>query len=254
MIYYFTGTGNSLWTARELGRKLKEPVESILHFKEEREVVCRDTVVGLVFPTYGGDLPWIAKEFLLKLELQPDCYVFVVMTSNNGKSGRAFRSVDQALAFFGAHLSAGFDLQMPGNCLKSTDEQNTDRLNRAPGQVEQIAEGVMEKKVNFCSDGSKAENGFVENSFCYGEHSFKRLTFMKNFQITKACNGCGICRSLCPTGNIAIRNGKAVHGDRCAACYACLHWCPSHAVLLKVPSLKHRKQYHHPEVALRELM
>ena len=45
-----------------------------------------------------SDLPWIVKEFLLKLTVNPDCYTFVVMTSNNGKSGNSFVSLSQALS------------------------------------------------------------------------------------------------------------------------------------------------------------
>ena len=73
---------------------------------------------------------------------------------------------------------------------------------------------------------------------------------MKRFKVTKACNGCGICAAVCPMGNIRIQDKKAVHGHVCAACYACLHWCPKHATLLRVPFLTHRPQYHHPEVTV----
>ncbi|MFR2879495.1 MAG: hypothetical protein ACLTC8_00135 [Lachnospiraceae bacterium] len=53
----------------------------------------------------------------------------------------------------------------------------------------------------------------------YGEHSLRHLTLMKSFKVIKAC-------------------------------YACLHWCPKHATLLRVPFLTHRPQYHHPEVTV----
>ena len=104
-----------------------------------------------------SDLPWIVKEFLLKLTVNPDCYTFVVMTSNNGK--------------------------------------------------ETV---IKEQKTNFTSDGSLPKEDFVTASYFYGGHS-------------------------------------------CAACYACLHWCPKNATLLKVPFLKHRPQYHHPDVTLAEI-
>ena len=41
MIFYFTGTGNSLWVAKSLGEALGEPLVSIadeLH-KEEKDLV-----------------------------------------------------------------------------------------------------------------------------------------------------------------------------------------------------------------------
>lgn len=254
MIYYFTGTGNSLWTAKELGRKLEQSVESILIYRKEEKVSCRDSVIGFVFPTYKSDIPWIVKEFLLKLEVPADSYLFAVMTSNKGGSGTAFKSIDQALVLHEARLSAGFDLQMPGNCKISSEEENVERLEKAPARLQEIIADVNKKEINFNSDGSKPKQNYVQGSYFYGEHSLKRLTLMKNFQITNACDGCGICASVCPTNNISIQNGKAVHSKNCAACYACLHWCPKQATLLNVPIFKNRKQYHHPEVNLRELI
>lgn len=82
-----------------------------------------------------SDLPWIVKEFLLKLTVNPDCYTFVVMTSNNGKSGNSFVSLSQALSRSGANLSAVFDLQMPGNCLISSEQENLERLKKSTGTV-----------------------------------------------------------------------------------------------------------------------
>lgn len=253
MIFYFTGTGNSLWTAKEIGEKINQPVESITKYMKESEISCNDDIVGFVFPTYMGDIPWIAKEFLLKLSVRSDCYAFAVMTSSNGKSGVSFKNIDQTLALSKAHLSACFDLQMPGNCLISTDKQNKERLKKAPERLNAIIASIKAKKQNFTSDGSFPKADFVTSSYFYGEHSFKRLTLMKNFSVTSKCNGCGICSSVCPLDNIQITDGKAVHGHDCAACYACLHWCPQNATLLKVPTLKHRPQYHHPDVALNEI-
>lgn len=253
MIYTFTGTGNSLWIARELGKQLGEKVTDIMSVKNESIVNCTDPRIGFVFPTYMMDLPWIVKEFMLRLHIAPDSYTFVVMTSSQGKSGKAFRSLDQALRRSKATLSAAFDVQMPGNCIPSSEEEYQKRLETAPQCVKQIAEKISAGMTNFTSDGSRMRTDYVERSFFYGEHSLKAMGWMKKFLITDKCNGCGICESVCPTENISIENGKAVHGHNCAACYRCLHWCPEHAALLKVPKLKHRSQYTHPQINLGDI-
>ena len=52
MIYSFSGTGNSLWAAKELGRLLQMPVESLLKYREISLNCRQENVVGFVFPTY----------------------------------------------------------------------------------------------------------------------------------------------------------------------------------------------------------
>lgn len=253
MIYYFTGTGNSLWAAKAIGQGIGECTENIMIHRDEEKVVCHDPVIGFVFPTYMMDLPWIVKEFLMKLNITSNCYTFVVMTSNHGKSGHSFKNLDRCLSLSRANLSAGFDLQMPGNCLVSTEEENTERLQNAPSHIQQIVQFVKARKTNFISDGSRPKKNFVSDSFFYGEHSLKRLTLIKDFEVTDNCNGCEICVSVCPLNNIQIIDGKASHGHECAACYACLHWCPQNAVRVDAPNIKDRPQYHHPEITSKEI-
>lgn len=253
MIYFFSGTGNSLWAARELGAALGEPVESIIAHRGAERVTCDDGTVGFVFPTYMNDVPWIAKEFLLKLRVRPDCYAFAVMTSNRGISKNSFASIDAALCAAGAKLSGAFNLQMPGNCLQSSHEQNAERLADAPSRVAGIARDVSARTVNFASAGKPPKRNFVERSFYYGTKRLGHLNAMKRFEIEGACTGCGACARACPTGNIRIANGTAEHGANCAACYACLHWCPQHATLVRFPNLRDRFQYHHPAITLDDI-
>lgn len=253
MIFYFSGTGNSLWTARKLAEALGESAANIKTYRNSTSVTCDDDVVGFVFPTYMNDLPWVAKEFLLKLEVQPDCYAFVVMTSNRGASKNAASNLDATLVASGARLTAAFDLSMPGNCIQSSREENAARLERAPEGVAAIAREVQKRTANFISSGKMPKPDYVKSSFYYGTRHWGHLNRMKKFRITDACDGCGICARVCPLNNIGIRDGAAVHGDECCACYACFHWCPQHATRLTTPGLKNRFQYHHPEVTLEDL-
>lgn len=254
MIFYFTGTGNSMWTAKTLGNTLSQPICNIASVMREETIQVSDELVGFVFPTYMNDIPWIAKEFLLKLRVDMNSYCFVVMTSNNGKSGKAVFSIDHALQKNGAKLSSSFNLQMPGNCIESTEKENEARLTEAPAKLNVIAEQIVHRTINFASDGKKLEKNFVKGSFFYGSHSLRHLTIMNQFCITQDCTGCGLCEKVCPTHNITIKDQTAIHGEHCAACYACVHWCPVHATLPKFFLIRNRKQYRHPEIKAKEII
>lgn len=254
MIFYFTGTGNCMWTAKKLGDALEQPITNIASIMSEEKVTVSDSVIGFVFPTYMNDIPWIAKKFLLRLSISKANYCFAVMTSNHGRSGKSSQSIDHALHVNGAKLSACFDLQMPGNCIESSEKENKDRLAAAPMKLYDIAEQIRRRIVNFASDGRKANENFVTDSFFYGSNSLRRLTLVNSFSVTQDCTGCGLCEKLCPTHNITIENHRAIHAKNCAACYACVHWCPVHATLPKLLSIRKRKQYTHPEIKLTEII
>jgi nitroreductase/NAD-dependent dihydropyrimidine dehydrogenase PreA subunit len=46
------------------------------------------------------------------------------------------------------------------------------------------------------------------------------------------CIGCGTCKADCPAANIAVKEGKAVHGKWCLECGHCTAVCPQKAVTL----------------------
>jgi len=247
IIYYFSGTGNSYWTAKEIGEHFTADVHSITEYMSktmsEAPIAVDDNVLGIVCPTYMSDIPWIVRDFLLKLSSERKPYVFAVMTSNHGDSGKGFTSIDTVLSASGMALTLAFDLQMPGNCVESTAEQDRERLEQAPGKVNGFSKSIEDREINFTPNQQAKD---WKKSSLY--------SVMTHFQVKKNCTGCGVCAKLCPTRNITISDGKTIHGKNCAACYACVHWCPEHATIVDVPTFKNLRQYHHPDVAMENMV
>lgn len=64
MVFYFTGTGNSLYIAKQIeGDPISIP--RIIH--EENQTYTADSI-GIVAPIYGHEVPQMVKDFLKKAQ------------------------------------------------------------------------------------------------------------------------------------------------------------------------------------------
>ena len=75
MIFYFTGTGNSLYAAKHFDKELysipQEMKKNSRKYKADR--------IGIVCPLYEFDLPVLVKDFILGSEFETE-YFYIVMT------------------------------------------------------------------------------------------------------------------------------------------------------------------------------
>jgi hypothetical protein len=120
MIYYFTGTGNSLWTAKRWERNWANR-EISRRYAGNAACKCGDERDRLCVSHLHGDLPWLCKKILLTAKLNPESYLFLVMTSSGGTSGKRFFEHGSGPLLHRLPPCAAFDLQMPGNCVVSSD-------------------------------------------------------------------------------------------------------------------------------------
>ena len=54
--------------------------------------------------------------------------------------------------------------------------------------------------------------------------------FGKRIKCSEDCNGCGLCRSNCPAGNIDMECDRPAFGGQCHMCLNCLYGCPRKAL------------------------
>ena len=73
----------------------------------------------------------------------------------------------------------------------------------------------------------------------------------KSFNVT-GCIGCGTCESVCPVGNIIMKNNMPEFEDGCEGCLACLHTCPQNAINYNNKTIG-KKRYINPRIPLSEL-
>ena len=118
IIYYFTGTGNSLAAAKKIAAATGDcelvPIASLE--KTGGDIVPQAERVGIVCPVYFSGIPLMVASFTGRLDPAAVKYLFAVVTNGGGGESAALRQLDTILRERkGRGLDAGFGVVMPGN-------------------------------------------------------------------------------------------------------------------------------------------
>ncbi len=255
VMYYFSGTGNSLALARDLAAQLGDarviPIAGTLISGWDEQA---DTV-GIVFPVYMFGLPLIVADFLKALKVKPGAYIFTAATMGR-LPGRAHTQARTILKRRGIILSAGFSVCMPGNYTPLYEAIAQDRQERLfRGQKERVKEiaRIIEQRKSAVMEEKPLWINSLLCALLYKVGIAQIPAAGKDFRVTAACNECGLCEKICPVANIHLRDGKPVWLRHCQQCMACLQWCPQEAIQYK-QSTQGRKRYRHPEVTAQMIM
>ncbi len=261
LIYYFTGTGNSLLVAQKIAERIDGAVlKPVLNlYKSETDKVPADFTlsdnhtIGFIFPVYFDRIPQIIHKAIEKSQFSKTQYFFAVATSG-GQAGNALFEMDSVLKSRGVRLDYGKNVDMPDNSIiiKTSDAKAAIRLAHINRVTDEIAsavinhkkmESVLKKSYAYCIMG-KVNNFAVV-------HYYKAEK--RQVDATR-CNRCGMCVDICPSGNITMKGRKMVIGDDCQWCFACLNWCPKSAVVFgRIDPLK-RQQYHCPGISVNDIV
>ncbi len=256
IIYYFTGTGNSLAAAKKIAGPLGDcDIVPVASFADSTGPVVPDAErVGLVCPVYFAGLPAMAATFAERLDLAAADYVFSVVTHGGGGGAAALRQLDGILRDkAGRGLDAGFAASMPGNYILMHDSpagEKRDRLlEAADAELDRIAGRIGEgERVSLPnSPVVRIVRALTYPWFRSHVHGSDR-----KFTVSEACTSCGTCAAVCPAGNIDMVGGKPVWNHRCELCCGCIHLCPAEAIQAGSRT-GGRQRYRNPSVSIAEL-
>ena len=246
MIFWFSGTGNSLYAAKRLSAGLDDmalyPISSGVPSKQ---VGGAGEKIGFVFPSYYGNLPRIVRGFVEKLNVDPDTYIFAVVTMG-GLGQFSVAALEAALNAKGLRLDYGRGIGMPANYVLNYNPADTEKsgakLSKADKRLSiaasDIASGVKSvRKINFTA------NNLYRNI----------ESLDARFSAEESCTGCGQCAKICPVSNIRMDNGKPRWLGHCEHCVACISWCPTRAIQYTNRTQK-RRRYRNPEIKVNELL
>jgi len=231
MILCFSGTGNSLYVAKELARLCDEEVFSINEgLKNARVLELKDSDrLIFVVPTYAWRIPKVVDEWISKMDFGKNRKAWFVMTCG-GEIGDAdkYNKVLSAKKNFKHMGSVG--IKLPDNYIimfKDTPQEEAEMLlSKAKEKIPDIADKIN-SKLPFDLPRRNLYDRLMS--------SFVNPKFYKNvkadlFTASEKCIGCGACEKVCALNNISLENGKPKWGKNCTHCMACISYCKAEAI------------------------
>ena len=248
MIFYFTGTGNSLYIAKQIEAN---PISIPQMIHKENQEYFADSI-GIVAPIYGHEVPQMVKEFLKKAVFHTD-YFYMILTYGN-RHGGAAELAQKLCEECGIHVNYINVIVMVDNWLPSFDMNEQKAIDKhIPQQLAPILSDIREKK-NFISPVTDVDRA-AHQQFLTGISKMPADAWQHLLRVTDACIGCGICEKVCPSASIHVVNGKAVHtSGNCQTCLACAHACPQKAIQLTIPEKNPNARYRNEHISLQEII
>lgn len=244
MIFYFTGTGNSLFAAKRLlsdSEKLINIADAIKSGHYEFSAAGEN--VGFVFPVYFYTVPDIVRDFISKLKLTGADYVYAVITCG-GSISQAGSVLKKELAKRNIKLNFVTPLLMPDNSMLfyqiPAKEEGTQRLKDAEEKITEIKKMIQNRAEMNIGSGT-----ILSDLIGLG---YKLCNKTEKFYAEDSCISCGLCEKNCPQSVIVLKDGKPQWTKpECTKCSACISRCPVQAIQYG-KATKKRNRYVNPEL------
>lgn len=232
MVLYFSGTGNSEYAAKKIGKEIGSEVVNLFEKIRSHDYsgLHSNSAWVVVVPTYAWRIPRIVQHWLENVKLTGSQDIYFVMTCG-GSIGNAGKYLKKLCSTMKMNYMGCMEIVMPENYIAMfttpTQEKALETIRQSQKTIDQAAlliknsQKFPQPDISFMD---KTNSGIVNDIF------YPMFVHAKKFYATDACISCGKCAKLCPLSNIRIESGKPVWGKECTHCMACICRCPSEAI------------------------
>lgn len=217
--------------ARQLARKLGISEVSLNPYIRSRGVLdVADSELVFVAPTYCWRLPRVVGRWM---SLQPSLRgrkAWFVLTCGDD-FGNAEAYLADTCKEVGLEFMGGIEVVMPENYIAMFKAPS----ERECGAIVASADATIETVARYLKDRRHFPKRRVglRDRFVSGPVNplfYKLSVSDRKFRVKDSCVGCGRCESVCPMGNIVIREGRPRWQGSCTHCMACICRCPKEAI------------------------
>jgi ferredoxin len=250
VVFFFTGTGNSLKVSKDIASALGDCELLRMGAWTQFDLAAGYETIGFVFPTYYRGIPKRVREFVSRLNLQHNKNAYYYAVTTMGRyDGNALRQIMALLKRKGIALHYAKALDMYSNYVISYDMRETvdEEAKQSEIDFQPILRDIMDRKTNQ-----------VPRLKLLQELAYRALIQFapemdKFYSVSGDCIHCGICEAVCPVGNIFLDGkGRPQFQHHCEQCVACIQFCPKKAINYK-DKTQGRRRYKNPEITYTEL-
>jgi|GEM_PF-1016570 len=236
-IFYFSGTGNTLYTVEKfadfLSANFSTKLFSIEEHIESNEFYDAD-IIFLAYPIYMSDMPLNMKQFINDLPDQnksigtictqaifsgDGAYVAHKTLEQKGYSHTWSKQVNAFtnIGLFGLKPPVGYD-------------NNDEILAKIDREMKELAELVYQRVTNL------QDNRFIDLVLAQTQRPFYNIAIKsyqkKLYADNTVCRQCGACVRMCPSKAIDLTDEGIFFTNRedCLACLRCMNFCPVNAI------------------------
>lgn len=248
-ILYYTSTGNCLYVAKRIKERFGDcEVVSIAKAAKDNTFEISDDMIGFIYPIHYAGVPIPVYDFLSKIKINEDKYVFAVGVSGGGSANISFYQVCNLL---GRKIDNYLTVKYISNYTRTgrnpTKERAVNSIKKYEEEIDRFIDSLRKKDRKYVN--------FKKGIGCFEYSIFKDIfkNKDKNFNVNDKFIGCAVCEKICPVDNIILEDSKPKWQGKCVDCMACINICPKEAINIGKRTIK-KNRYRNPYIRYEELI
>ena len=250
-IFYNSATGNSLYVAKIIKEKFEDcELISMSKALKENKIKANEDVIGFIYPIHCGGLPIVVNEFISKLRINEDAYIFAIGVTGGGGANNSFNQINKLLSNK-IKISNYCTIKYISNYTRAGKNPTEERAKDAIKENESRLLDFIESLKNRDCKVKNFKSGIGNLAYKIWKDYYKNKD--KNFNVNHKCIGCNMCEKVCPVDNIIMENNKPKWSGKCTDCMACINICPKEAINIGKATIK-KNRYFNPYIKREELL